>query len=65
MGGRAFAVNYRLAPQYPFPCALADCLAAYLYLIRPPENAKLRVAGLTFTHRHPYLHDHFFSSIQT
>jgi acetyl esterase/lipase len=43
MGGRAFAVNYRLAPQYPFPCALADCLAAYLYLIRPPENAKLRI----------------------
>ncbi|POW15673.1 hypothetical protein PSTT_01904 [Puccinia striiformis] len=42
MGGRAFAVNYRLAPQYPFPCALADCLAAYLYLIRPPENAKHR-----------------------
>ncbi|WAQ85034.1 hypothetical protein PtA15_5A608 [Puccinia triticina] len=43
MGGRAFAVNYRLAPQYPFPCALADCLAAYLYLIRPPENAKHRM----------------------
>jgi len=22
------AVNYRLAPQYPFPCALQDLLAA-------------------------------------
>lgn len=43
MGGRAFAVNYRLAPQYPFPCALADCLAAYIFLIRPPENAKHRM----------------------
>lgn len=22
------AINYRLAPQYPFPCALQDALAA-------------------------------------
>ncbi|WFD45205.1 hypothetical protein MPSI1_003883 [Malassezia psittaci] len=39
-GGFSFAVNYRKAPQFPFPCALQDCLAAYLYLIDPPENAK-------------------------
>lgn len=39
-GGFAFAVNYRKAPQFPFPCALQDCLAAYLYLIRPPPHAK-------------------------
>ena len=30
---RAFAPNYRLAPQYPFPCALHDVLAAYTYLV--------------------------------
>ncbi|KAF5326623.1 hypothetical protein D9611_000275 [Ephemerocybe angulata] len=36
INGRVFAINYRLAPQYPFPCALQDALAAYLYLIRPP-----------------------------
>ncbi|KAG2153191.1 hypothetical protein DEU56DRAFT_878912 [Suillus clintonianus] len=39
INGRVFAINYRLAPQYPFPCALQDLLAAYLYLIRPPSDA--------------------------
>ncbi|KAJ9124147.1 hypothetical protein QFC22_000944 [Naganishia vaughanmartiniae] len=42
MRGRCFAVNYRKAPQFPYPCAIQDCLAAYLYLIRPPPNAKHR-----------------------
>ncbi|KAH8984796.1 alpha/beta-hydrolase [Lactarius hatsudake] len=37
--GRVLAVNYRLAPQYPFPCALQDLVAAYIFLIRPPEGA--------------------------
>ncbi|KZT38355.1 alpha/beta-hydrolase [Sistotremastrum suecicum HHB10207 ss-3] len=36
--GRCFAVNYRKAPQYPWPCPLQDCLAAYLFLIRPPPG---------------------------
>lgn len=39
-GGRAFAVNYRKAPQYPWPCAVQDVLAGYLYLIRPPPEAR-------------------------
>ncbi|KAI0919010.1 hypothetical protein AcV5_002037 [Taiwanofungus camphoratus] len=39
INGRVFAINYRLAPQYPFPCAIQDLLAAYLFLIRPPEGA--------------------------
>lgn len=50
-GGRAFVPNYRLAPQYPFvsctlylladvkPCGLLDCLAAYLFLLHPPDGA--------------------------
>ncbi|KAG1783122.1 alpha beta-hydrolase [Suillus placidus] len=37
--GRAFTVNYRKAPQYPWPCPLQDVLAAYLYLIQPPHDA--------------------------
>lgn len=40
--GRIFAVSYRLSPQFPFPCALSDALAAYLYLIKPPKGAKHR-----------------------
>ncbi len=30
------------SPQYPFPCAIQDCLAAYLYLLHPPPGAKHR-----------------------
>ncbi|CAL1701139.1 unnamed protein product [Somion occarium] len=37
--GRAFAVNYRKAPQYPWPCPLQDVIAAYLYLTSPPPEA--------------------------
>lgn len=35
---RAFSPSYRLAPQYPFPCALLDVLACYLHLINPPPS---------------------------
>ncbi|KAJ3576185.1 hypothetical protein NP233_g603 [Leucocoprinus birnbaumii] len=37
--GRVFTVNYRKAPQYPWPCAIQDVLAAYLYLVEPPVDA--------------------------
>lgn len=53
--GRVFALEYRLAPQYPFPCPLLDALAAYLYLIRggegshrPVDPAKLTIMGDSF-----------------
>lgn len=42
MHGRVFAPKYRLAPQYPFPCALQDLLASYLFLIEPPPGAAHR-----------------------
>ncbi|KAL5532041.1 hypothetical protein ACEPAF_5605 [Sanghuangporus sanghuang] len=38
-GCRLLAISYRLAPQYPFPCAIQDAVASYLYLIRPPPGA--------------------------
>ncbi|KAN0137886.1 Alpha/Beta hydrolase fold, partial [Lactarius tabidus] len=42
MHGRVFAPKYRLSPQYPFPCALQDLLASYLFLIQPPPEAAHR-----------------------
>ncbi|BGO89928.1 hypothetical protein NBRC10512_006437 [Rhodotorula toruloides] len=41
LGARAFALSQRLAPQYPFPCALHDALAAYLFLICPPTDGSV------------------------
>ncbi|ERF70438.1 hypothetical protein EPUS_04716 [Endocarpon pusillum Z07020] len=42
---RVFAPRYRLAPQYPFPCGLHDCLAAYLYLLTVQEPEEIILAG--------------------
>lgn len=42
---RVFAPRYRLAPQFPFPCALLDCLAAYIYLLTIHEPNEIVFAG--------------------
>ncbi|KZF21083.1 alpha/beta-hydrolase [Xylona heveae TC161] len=42
---RVFAPRYRLAPQFPFPCGLHDCLAAYLYLLTIQDPSTIVLAG--------------------
>lgn len=42
---RVFAPRYRLAPQFPFPCGLQDCLAAYLYLLTTHDPSNIIIAG--------------------
>ncbi|OZJ01454.1 hypothetical protein BZG36_05566 [Bifiguratus adelaidae] len=40
-GMRVFAINYRLAPEIPFPGALQDAVSAFLHLIDPPTRGGL------------------------
>lgn len=42
---RVLAPRYRLAPQFPFPCGLQDCLAAYLYLLTMNDPTDIILAG--------------------
>lgn len=42
---RVFAPEYRLAPQFPFPCGLQDCLAAYLFLLDTVDPSAIVLAG--------------------
>ncbi|KAF9580863.1 hypothetical protein BGW38_002326 [Lunasporangiospora selenospora] len=38
-GAKVFSLDYRLAPTSPFPAAIHDALAGYLYLLDPPADA--------------------------
>jgi acetyl esterase/lipase len=46
MGMRILMVDYRLAPDYPFPAALDDCVSAYRWLLKQGIQAQnIVVAG--------------------
>ncbi|KAM0461000.1 hypothetical protein ACHAO4_001798 [Trichoderma viride] len=42
---RVLAPRYRLAPQYPFPCGIQDCIATYLYLLSIQDPTTIILAG--------------------
>lgn len=47
MGGDVLTIDYRVAPEYPYPAALEDAVAAYLWLIEEKGYSpdKIVVAG--------------------
>lgn len=45
-GARAILVDYRLAPEYPFPAALVDCVDTYRWLI---HEAGVKPEDVVFT----------------
>ena len=45
-GARALGINYRLAPENPFPAGLQDCVTAYRWLLsNGADPAKTAIAG--------------------
>lgn len=42
---RVLAPRYRLAPQFPFPCGLHDCIATYFYLLEHFDPNQVLIAG--------------------
>src|SRR5262249_18001710 len=44
-GGPAYGLDYRLAPEYPFPAAAEDAVQAYRWLVAMHPNSRIVIAG--------------------
>ncbi|KAI8900574.1 Alpha/Beta hydrolase protein, partial [Globomyces pollinis-pini] len=42
---KVFSINYRLAPQNPFPCALIDAVSGYMFLLQNYDPSKIVLTG--------------------
>lgn len=45
MGMNVLSINYRLAPEHPYPAAHQDCMAAYRWLLRQPFGKRVIIMG--------------------
>jgi len=45
LDGLAYGLDYRLAPEYPFPAAAEDAAEAYRWLVAMHPNSKIVIAG--------------------
>ena len=42
---KCYSVNYRLAPLYPYPCAVIDAVSGYIDLLKKYKPENIIIAG--------------------